>query len=42
MADKVEQVMEPMVDEFNYYRDTKIFSTGQIQEIVKQRREHEY
>ena len=38
MADKVENIMEKMVDELNYYKNEELFSRGEIKKIVKQRR----
>lgn len=42
MADKVDQTMEYMVDEFNFYKKAHLFSKNEIQKIAKTRRSHEY
>jgi hypothetical protein len=42
MADKVDQTMEYMVDEFNFYKKAHLFSKNEIQLIAKTRRSHEY
>ena len=42
MADKVDQIMEYMLDEFNFYQKEKLFSINEIRKIVKIRRSHEY
>lgn len=42
MADKVETVMEKMVDEFQYYLNEDLFSKREVKKIVKQRRSWEY
>jgi len=35
MADKVENILEKMVDEFTYYKDESLFSAKEITQIVK-------
>lgn len=42
MADKVDAIMERMLDEFNFYQDEELFSRKEIRNIVNQRREQEY
>ena len=42
MGDKVEALMEKMVDELMYYREEEIFSARQVRKLVSQRRSHEY
>jgi len=42
MADKVEGVLEKMIDEFTYYKTESIFSAKEITSIVKQRKSSEY
>jgi hypothetical protein len=42
MADKVENIMEKMMDELTYYQTEEIFSKREIKKIVKQRRNQEY
>ena len=42
MADKVDQIMEYMLDEFNFYKKEELFSKKEIKGIVTQRRTHEY
>ena len=42
MADKVEQLMEKMVDELLYYKQEEIFSTKEVRKLVTTRRSHEY
>jgi U3 small nucleolar RNA-associated protein 6 len=42
MGDKVEALMEKMVDELLYYKNEEIFSTKEVKKLVKARRGHEY
>ena len=42
MADKVDNIMEHMLQEFQYYQQEEIFSYKEIKSIVKNRRSHEY
>lgn len=42
MADKVDAIMEKMLDEFNFYQEEELFSRKEIRNIVNQRREQEY
>lgn len=42
MADKVDNIMEHMLQEFQYYQQEEIFSYREIKSIVKNRRAHEY
>lgn len=42
MADKVENIMEKMMDELMYYKNEEIFNKGEIKKIVKSRRDQEY
>jgi hypothetical protein len=42
MGDKVEALMEKMVDELLYYREEELFSARQVRKLVHQRRKHEY
>ena len=42
MADKVDEILEKMVDELIYYKDEGIFSHKEVKKIVKSRREAEY
>jgi hypothetical protein len=42
MADKVDNIMEHMLQEFQYYQKEEIFSYREIKNIVKHRRSHEY
>ena len=42
MADKVESLLEKMVDEFTYYKDESLFSGKEITQIVKKRKSDEY
>jgi len=42
MADKVDSVLEKMVDEFAYYQKEALFSNKEITKIVKQRKKDEY
>ena len=42
MADKVENIMERMVDELQYYQKEELFSKREIKKLVKERRNHEY
>lgn len=42
MADKVENVMEKMVDELQYYLSEDLFSKREVKKIVKERRQWEY
>ena len=42
MADKVDALLEKMVDELVYYKDEEIFSGREVKKIVKSRRNAEY
>jgi hypothetical protein len=42
MADKVENIMERMVDELQYYQKEELFSRREIKKLVKERRNNEY
>ena len=42
MADRVENIMEHMTPEFNFYQREQLFSHNEIRNIVKHRREDEY
>ena len=42
MADKVDQIMEYMLDELDFYSKEKLFSKSKIHDIVKARRNFEY
>ena len=42
MADKVDSLLEKMVDEFAYYQKETLFSKKEITKIVKQRKKDEY
>jgi len=42
MGDKVEQLMEKMVDELLHYKEEEIFSNTEVRKLVTQRRNHEY
>ena len=42
MADKVETIMEKMVDEFKHYQELELFSKKEIRQLVRRRRQHEY
>jgi len=42
MADKVDQIMEHMLEEFNFYKREELFSRKEIKGIVKSRRGQEY
>lgn len=42
MADKVENILEHMLQEFNFYQREELFSNREIKSIVKHRRAHEY
>lgn len=42
MADKVDNIMEHMLQEFQYYKQHQIFSFKEIKSIVKTRRSQEY
>ena len=42
MADKVENILEHMLTEFDYYQREELFSNKEIKGIVKMRRAHEY
>jgi len=42
MADRVENVMEHMLPEFNFYTKEDLFSKQEIRKIVKERRGFEY
>jgi len=41
MTDKVDALMEDMVQELNYYRNEGYFSEEEIRAIVKERRQTE-
>ena len=42
MADKVENVLEKMTDEFQYYLKEELFTKREIRKMVKSRRNNEY
>ena len=42
MADRVDNIMEHMLEEFNFYQIEELFSKGEIKNIVKSRRSQEY
>ena len=42
MGDKVEALMEKMIDELLYYKNEEIFSQNEVRKLVKSRRNHEY
>jgi uncharacterized protein (UPF0335 family) len=42
MADKVDSLLEKMVDELAYYQKETLFSKKEITRIVKQRKKDEY
>jgi len=42
MADKVESLLEKMIDEFTYYKEESLFSGKEITQIVKKRKSDEY
>ena len=42
MADKVDSLLEKMVDELAYYQKETLFSKREITKIVKQRKKDEY
>jgi uncharacterized protein (UPF0335 family) len=42
MADKVDSLLEKMVDELAYYQKETLFSKKEITKIVKQRKKDEY
>ena len=42
MGDKVEQLMEKMIDELLYYKEEEIFSSKEVRKMVTSRRNHEY
>lgn len=42
MADRVESIMEKMVDELNWYKSENIFGKREVTAIVKFRRSAEY
>jgi hypothetical protein len=42
MADKVESLLEKMIDEFTYYKDESLFTGKEITSIVKKRKTDEY
>ena len=42
MADKVENILEKMTDELQYYIKEEIFSKKEVKKIVKERRNSEY
>jgi hypothetical protein len=42
MADKVDNVLEHMLQEFNFYQTEELFSNREIKNMVKSRRAQEY
>ena len=42
MADKVDNILEHMLQEFQYYQTNELFRYKEIKEIVKKRRAQEY
>ena len=42
MADKVDNVLEHMLQEFNFYQTEDLFSNREIKNILKSRRAQEY
>jgi hypothetical protein len=42
MADRVENILEKMTDEFQFYKKEDLFSPSEIKQIVKHRRNSEY
>lgn len=42
MADRVEQLMEKMVDELAFYQKEGYFNKRELKDIVKKRRDFEY
>ena len=42
MADRVDNIMEHMLEEFNFYQIEELFSKGEIKNIVRNRRSQEY
>jgi hypothetical protein len=42
MADRVDNIMEHMLEEFNFYQIEELFSKGEIKNIVRIRRSNEY
>lgn len=42
MADKVENILERMTDELQYYIKEELFSKREVKKIVKERRNAEY
>ena len=38
MADRVDNIMEHMLEEFNFYQIEELFSKGEIKNIVRLRR----
>ena len=42
MADKVDNIMEHMLPEFEFYQREELFSIKEIKQIVKHRRQDEY
>ena len=42
MADKVDNVLEHMLQEFNFYQTEDLFSSREIKNILKNRRAQEY
>jgi hypothetical protein len=42
MADRVDNIMEHMLEEFNFYQIEELFSKKEIKNIVRIRRSHEY
>ncbi len=42
MADKVENILEKMTDELQYYIKEELFSKREVKKIVKERRSQEY
>ena len=42
MADKIENILEKMVDELQFYQKEKLMSKKEIKTLVKKRRNFEY
>ena len=42
MADRVDNVLEHMLQEFNFYQTEELFSNREIKSMVKSRRAQEY
>ena len=42
MADRIENIMEKMVDEFQFYLKEKLMSKKEIKSLIKKRRSFEY